>query len=557
MPFASDGLCENMFILLWSQITSPCEAIGPPIDRLGNILKVVNILTRMEDVKVMDKWKYTTVDQLLNLLTTWPIDRLHRSHAFIDAAEFFYAVDYGEFITRWRTHFHSKPDWRLHLVEFACVQLVSFRSTPLSRRFALNVLKWHMEPSTSRDFPETSALQIWGQPDSIYNTVPIRICREINNKDSQATALRCLKLGAHIWITDARHGQTFSRDCVDEGLSVLLLNCFLAHEGEETGDLCDVGNVVLDVAIVILELYDQPAFEDLVATFVCAEWVKALVTSLTRSEREGAGTVRKCLSSLWAFATLPKQSRLPMDAFYSKPVTDALTRHLKDLTEYYARAFWLYGNLWTPGQVIRGWYMPNFPLSPTLLDGLVDFVTQTDQVCHLINLITKSNSFCSSARFSSISNLVDVLKLFLSSFRERLEHPFERDLRAKSLVESMRYPEEWALEVSESYLLHIFGMRWVGTRQSSILQRQIEVIQDCRDLLRGHIDDILSRIDNLFAINCGDGQKSSRGSGNAGDAISGKGERLLLIHIHFDPFMLRHYLRCRLLRGRSRVDWYD
>jgi hypothetical protein len=105
------------------------------------------------------------------------------------------------------------------------------------------------------------------------------------------------------------------------------------------------------------------------------------------------------------------------------------------------------------------------------------------------------------------SNLVDVLKLFLSSFRERLEHPFEQDLHVKSFVETMRYPEEWALKVSETYLGLIF--QEVMTTQGSVLQRQIQVIQDCRNLLREHIDDALSRINTLCEINSEDGQKSS------------------------------------------------
>ena len=472
------------------------------------------MLVRMEDVRVKDEWKHKTVDQLLNLLTTWPIDRLHRSYAFIDAAEFFHAENFDEFINRWRTHFLSTADWRLHLVEFACVQLVSFRSTPLSRRFALNVLVWHMEPDTSSEHPGTSALQIWSQPDSLYYTVPIRICREIRNEDSRATALCCLKLGAHTWITDARYGKAFIRDCVDENLSMLLLECFLAHEGDETGDSCNISNAALDVVIVILELHDQPVSEDIVATFVCTEWITAFVTSLTRSGRTGAlaGAVRKCLSRVWAFATLPTKSRLLMDAFNSKPVIDALTSHLMDLTEYYARMFWLYGNLWTPDNISLGWYYPNFALSPTLHDPLVDFITQTDQVCHLINFVTTSTTFRGSARFSSISNLVDVLKLFLSSFRERLEHPFEQDLQAKSFMETMRYPEEWALRVSETYLNDIFQCRW--PTGSGNLQRQIQVIQDCRNLLREHINDVLSRIDILCKIGGGNGQQFSKGDGS-------------------------------------------
>lgn len=489
-----------------------------------------------------NQWKRGAVDRLLTLLTTWPIDRLHRSHAFIDTAEFFCAVDYDEFIGQWRAHFLGTPDWRLHLVEFACVQLVSFRSTPLSRRFALTVLLWHMEPYTSSEHPETSALQIWGQPDSLYYTVPIRICREIRNnlKDSREIALlalHCLKLGAHRWITNTRHGKAFFQDCMDENLSMVLLECFLAHEGEEAGKSCNISNVALDVTIVILELYDQPANADLVATFVCTKWIEALVTSLTRSDRE-KGTVRKCLSNLWAFVTLPNQSRVSMDTFYSKSIADALTSHLMDLTEYHARTFWLFGNLWTPINISLGWYHPNFALSPTLHEPLVDFVTQTDQVCDLINLVTTSDSFHASARFSSISNLVDILKLFLSSFRERLEHPFEQDFHAKDFTETMLYPEEWALKISERYLDDIFYNIETAPGQGSILQRQIQVIQDCRDLLREHIDDVLSRIDTLCEINREGGQESSGSEvadieAKMSDEISNKGEVsifIMLIH---------------------------
>src|SRR5271170_2791899 len=114
---------ENLYAAIKHEVSTPCNSIGPAIDRLTPVLRVLNVMTRGAKFKLGNETRSQIANKLLPLLHTWPLHSLHRSYAFVDVAEFFDDDPLDTVITCWQQYF---PNWRIHLVKFACMQLLAF-----------------------------------------------------------------------------------------------------------------------------------------------------------------------------------------------------------------------------------------------------------------------------------------------------------------------------------------------------------------------------------------------------------------------------------------------
>ncbi|KAL0945552.1 hypothetical protein HGRIS_014713 [Hohenbuehelia grisea] len=490
----ADIISNNLFEAIQHEVATPSYSIGPAIDRLTPVLRMLNIMTRKAGFRLSKDIRRRVITILLDLVACWNHNDLHRSHAFVDVAVFFEDEEtFPAAVEQWKESFGD--NWRTHFSQFACTQLLSFRSTVESRRFALKALGWYLKEFGMDVSPHSANVHVWQRANSPYHAVPLRICLELADADNREAAVRCLAKGRAVWFLGPT-GPAFMDAWHTTGCGNLLRGCIL--DSPANSDI--VISSALDIFLGIVHLHRQhegdPRIQQLVRTLLNASWIDALAASLPR--RHPGDTlghkIRACLASLWQFSVCHDLQSMFIDPAHRSSerfvfTVEYIAKHLGDMAEYCGRAFWVAHWLWTPLQVSYAWYRPHSIFDPSFTLAVENFVIQTEFLANSIVFI--KDTPCAHSRIVAVA---DALQLFLGAFCSQILHPFEDDTALN--------PSDWGTVVLDRYVHELVDKVRVFFQHETpvvISPAMRSVLREIRAILLGHITQVSRKMEAVVA----------------------------------------------------------